>query len=320
MPGRAAGHHADAAHALQVLVGEAGGGKVRRAVFDKGVKGIRHRFGLLVDLLHHKILIAGLLGSFRVPLDGGERLFDDVAVQVVEGHPARFQAAQLHVADVINIPGEAQDGRRVGGQKGLPFAHADDHGAVLAGGPDLAGIVLKHHRQRVGAANAHHGVVDGVHRGALVFLVVIVDEFHRHLGVGGGIKAVALFGQLVFQLLVVFDDTVVHRHHVHVVAAMGVSVGLAGLAVGGPAGVADPAAARQGQPPVDLFRKDFQPPLGLHQLHRGVAVPSGHSRRVIAPVLQFGKPLQEKGRGLLCARVSHDPAHWSSPPVILFPT
>ena len=317
MPGRAAGHHADAAHSLEVLVGKTGGGEVRHAVARKGVEGVRHRLGLLVDLLHHEVLVAGFFGGLRIPLDGGEGLFNDVAVQVVEGHLARLQAAQLHVADVVNIPGELEDGRRVGGQEGLPFAHADDHGAVFPGGPDLAGIVLEHHRQRVGAADAHHGMVDGVHRGALVFLVVIIDELHRHLGVGGGIKAVALFGQLVFQLLVVLDDAVVHRHHVHVVAAVGVGVDLAGLAVGGPAGVADAAAARQSQTPVYLFRKDLQPAFGLHQLHRGVAVPGGDPRRVIAPVLQFGKPLQKKGRGLLCARVSHDPAHWSSPPVIL---
>ena len=44
--------------------------------------------------------------------------------------------------------------------------------------------------------------------------------------------------ELVLDLRVVFDDTVVNGHHVHIVADMGMGVVLGGFAVGCPSGVA----------------------------------------------------------------------------------
>ena len=48
---------------------------------------LAHRLGLLVDLLEHERLVAGLLGALVVPVDLGHLGLDDLAVDAVEDRP-----------------------------------------------------------------------------------------------------------------------------------------------------------------------------------------------------------------------------------------
>ena len=76
------------------------------------------------------------------------------------------------------------------------------------------------------------------------------DDF----GVGFGGEGVAFGLQAVLQLQVVFDDAVVHHHHVAVAIAMRMGVLFGGPAVGGPAGVPDAERAIHRAEPDGIFQ------------------------------------------------------------------
>ena len=314
MVGRAAAHNVNLLPGLHFLGGKAGLGQIDFSVLQHGVQSILHSLGLLMDFLHHKVLKAGLFGGLGIPFDFHQILGDFVAVQVVEGNAVGGQPGDFHVADVVNTAGVFQNGGHIGGQVALSAGNANDHGAVLPGGIDLPGVILKEHRQGIGAPDADHGMVDGVHRGVGVLFVVVVNELDGHLRIGGGVEAVALPGQLFPQLLIVFDNAVVNGHHIAVIGAMGVGIVLAGFAVGGPAGVADAAGARQGQTVVGLLRQRFQPALGFHHLYRIGSVPNGQTGGVVAPIFQTGQPLQQDGGSRLMAGKTNNSTHSASSP------
>ena len=251
---RSAGDHADAADAARGLLVQARGGEVDAAVLlDVGMDRVAHGLGLLVDLLHHEVLKACLFRGLGVPLDMRPLLLDPLAVDVVELRAVLGEAGDLQVADVIDVARVLEQRRDVGGEERLPFARADDHGAVLARGEDLLWVVRKEHGQRVGAADAHHAAGECVDGAALILLVVVVHELDGDLGIRLGLEAIAVLLQLLAQLLMVLDDAVVHRDNRHVVAAVRVRVALRGLAVRGPARVADAAGALERAAAVDLL-------------------------------------------------------------------
>ena len=75
---------------------------------------------------------------------------------------------------------------------------------------------------------------------------MLLHQVGDDFGVGFGFENVALRVQLVLQGQVVFDDAVVHHHHVARAVAVRMGVLLGGAAVRGPAGVADAERAIHG--------------------------------------------------------------------------
>ena len=288
MVGRAAGHNGNLGKILDFRLGQTDGGQVNLPVLHHGMDGILDGLGLLVDFLHHEMLKPGFFCGFSVPADLGQLLLDFIAVQVVEGDLALLEPGHFQVADVVDVPGVFQDGGHVGGQIGLSVLHAQNHGAVFPGHIDFLRVVLEHHRQGVGTPDADHGVVDGVHRGALIFFVVVIHQLDGHFRVRGGVEGVALADQFVLQLLVVFNDAVVHAHHVAVIGAVGVGIQLRRFPVGCPPGVTDAAGSFDGGAVVRFLRQHLQTAFGFYNFHRVGAIPDGQTGGVISPVFQFG--------------------------------
>ena len=56
-----------------------------------------------MDLLHHKMLKARFLRSFRIPLDLHQIFLDLITVQIVERHISLLQTAEFHISNIINI-------------------------------------------------------------------------------------------------------------------------------------------------------------------------------------------------------------------------
>src|SRR5699024_1274724 len=87
------------------------------------------------------------------------------------------------------------------------------------------------------------------------------------------------------------------------------SIGDAGRAMGGPAGVPDATSACKCIAVVGLFRQVPQLACGFHHFGQVVPVPDCQTRRIIAPVFQPGQPFQQNRRRLLAASKTYNSTH-----------
>ena len=67
------------------------------------MKGIRDYTRLLMNLLHHEMLVAGFLGSLGIPLNLHKLLLNLVTIKIVKGCLALSHAGHFHVADVVYV-------------------------------------------------------------------------------------------------------------------------------------------------------------------------------------------------------------------------
>ena len=109
-------------------------------------------------------------------------------------------------------------------------------------------------------------MIDRINRSAEIFLIIIVNQLDRYLGVRLRIEPVTVANQLLFQFLVILDDPVVNADDVAIVAAVGVRVVLRRLAVRRPAGVADSARSCDRSSIIRLFFQMIKTPLRLDDL------------------------------------------------------
>src|SRR5699024_10206359 len=132
-------------------------------------------------------------------------------------------------------------------------------------------------------------------------------------GVGLADKGIPLCLQHGLQGPVVLNDAIVYDADVR--GGVGVAVDVAGLPVGGPAGVPDAAVGggqaggcrffqpgpQGGEPPLALDDPDADP-------HR-----QGQPRRVVAPVFQFGQSVQQYVLGAAGAHIAYNATHKQTP-------
>ena len=88
-------------------------------------------------------------------------------------------------------------------------------------------------------------------------------------------------------------------------------VNIVGLAVGGPAGVADAQVAGQICPVMGQILQHLQAALGLFHL-QPCGAEHRHTGGVIAPVFQALQAVQQNGSRLLLANISYDSTHIGS--------
>ena len=108
----------------------------------------------------------------------------------------------------------------------------------------------------------------------------------------------ALAPQVLLDLLVVLNDAVVYQGHLAVGADMGMGVDVVGLAVSGPAGVADAKAPLEVRPVAAEVSQDLQPALALADLQAKLLRPDRDPGGVIAPVLHPLQAIQQDRGGL----------------------
>ena len=213
MPRGAAGHDVDLCDLLNDLIRDTDLTQIDASILDREIQSILYSSGLLVDLLHHEVLEAGLISSLRGECDLNLFFGNLVAVQVIENCLAGREPSHLQVADIVNLVGVFEDRGNIGRDVCLIVCDADDHGAVFSGYPDLAGIIKEHHCQRIGAPDTDHGLGDRVDRSDIIFFIVVIHQLDDHFGICLAVKLVTVPEKLVFQLLIVLDDTVVHANY-----------------------------------------------------------------------------------------------------------
>ena len=253
MVGTAAGHHCDLLNAANNLIRQPCLRQINFVFFHYRIDGIRDRFRLLMDLLHHKMLEPALLSGFSIPVYLGQLLLDDIAIQIIEGYLPLFQTGHLVVANVIHLTGVFEDGGNVRRHIGFLVLHADDHRAILARHPNLFRVIFEQQRQCVGAADAYHCLRNCIHRPDVVLFIVVIYQLNGNFGICLRVECITFPGQFVTQFLIVLDDTVMYTDHVAIIAAMGVGIGFGRFPVGSPAGMSDAAGTFQGLTAVGLF-------------------------------------------------------------------
>lgn len=192
----------------------------------------------------------------------------------------------------------------VGGDEGLSLACRRDKGAAQPGGVHLAGAVREEDRKGVGALEDGLRLGD---RGDGVPVVEGIDELRGDLGVGAREEIIPLAEQPGTQLLIVFDDAVMHQRELF--GGVGVGVYVGGLPVGGPAGVPDAAAARQpGMLCLQPVGQVLQAALRLDG-DDAVPVKDRDAGGVVAAVFQPRKGIKKDADGSFAAGVTNNSAH-----------
>ena len=272
------------------------------------------------------MLVAALFRRLGVPCDLCQRHAHFVAVQVEEGHFPRRDPGHLQVADIVDLPGVFQDRRNVGGKVGFLLVHSDDQRRILPCGKDLVRIILKHQSQCIAPANTDHAPGDRVHRTDLVFLVVVVHQLHGHFRVRIAVEGIPVPQQLFLQLGIILDDAIVDTRDIRfhraaarsgaVAADMRMGIDDAGISVGRPACMSDPAAPGQRASLVRLVGQVIQLSGGFHHLCQRRSVPHGQPGRVISPVFQPAQAVQKDRRCLPVPCISNDSAHIMILPIL----
>ena len=83
------------------------------------------------------MLVAALFRLDRIPLNAGEVALDGIAVKIGQLNAGQGQDGHIAIGEEVDIARVVQDAGHIGGDKGLAFAHSDDHRRAKSGGDDL---------------------------------------------------------------------------------------------------------------------------------------------------------------------------------------
>ena len=134
---------------------------------------------------------------------------------------------------------------------------------------------------------------------------VVLDQVGQDLGVGLRDQLWPGATSSVGQLGVVLDDPVVHQGQAAGAVEVGVGVGLGGVAVGGPAGVADAGASPRRGASAAIWRSSSTERVPSAARARQRPPPSadqGHAGRVVAPVLETVQALEQDRQRVVARR------------------
>ena len=281
----------------------AGGGN------DAAADAVAQRFRLLVDLLQHEMVVSALfqLGDGQLQLLDGNLAVLPLQVHDVQRLPL-LDDGDFVVVQVHEILGVVDDGRGVGRQEILAVADADGHRAALPGHDDAGGVPLFEDRDGVGADHLLERGADGHLQRALLGFLHVFDQIDQHLGVSAAAERETVRAQGVAEHPEVLDDPVVDQGEVPRPGEVRVRIGVVGLAMGGPAGMADADRAGTVFPVQERFQVRYLA-LAFVDVQAAARVDHRHAGAVIAPVLQPMESLDDDRARLPLTNITYDSAH-----------
>ena len=114
--------------------------------------------------------------------------------------------------------------------------------------------------------------------------------------------------QLLAQFHIVLNNPIVHHHNGAVFIIVGMGVHICRRPVSRPAGVPNTRNPRKSTASVSHFLQNFQLTHGLYHINLCPII-NCHSRRIISPVFQLGKTVQQNRRRLLLTNISYNTTH-----------
>ena len=283
--------------------------KVDAAILDIGVHGITDCLRLLKDLLQHEMLITAFFCGFLIPFNLHQLFLDLIPVDIVEMDFLPGQLRDLQIIDIVNSPHTVQDRRYIRRDKMSRLIFSDDQRAVLTGRKNFARIIREQDTKCIGTPDTQHGTAQSLQRCARL-LIIIIDQLRSDLRICLRIKCIAGLQQLLPDLLVILNDTVVHQHNGLILRTMRMRVHLRRLPMGRPAGMADSAGASHCVTVIGLLRQRVQPTLCLDDLDiSGTLIPYRDTGRIISPVFQLCQTVQQHRRSRTVTAEAYDSTH-----------
>ena len=262
-----------------------------------------------MNLLEQEVRIAVLLRLLRFPVDGDDARLDGGAVQLLHADPVRRRGDDLAFA-------EQRDPLRVRDQRGDVAAHEDlaasepdDQRRVHARADNPVGLIGGDDHQR---ARTLHAIERAANRAREVTVEGVLDEMGNHLGVGLAEELVAARHQLGAQLAIVLDDAVVNDVDAPGAVLVRMRVLERRTSVRRPARVADADRARRRALGLDLAGEVSDLVGVLDRRDVAVRVDDRDPGRVVAPVLETAKAVEQDRCCGTGAGVADDAAHGTS--------
>ena len=317
---RPAGDDHDAADFLNCLAAKDEVSKVDAPVFDARGNRAAQRLGLFHDFLEHEVRVTALFRRGNFPVNVVVLLFDRQLHRVIDLNRVARQNGDLAVFHVRNVSCVLDERRHVGGDEVAAVAVAKQQRRVLSRRIQPLRIVCADDAEGVRTLDAVQHHVDRVlHAVHLVEPQTIFQQLRDDLAVRFRGKLYALLLEKFPDLQIIFNDPVVYQRDLAVLGHMGVGVDIVRFAVRCPAGVADADRAVHECAVRRLFGQVCEPALAFGDVQHAV-LRHADTRRVIAPVLQPRKALEQNGRGLLLADITYDSTHKIVPPENKFRT
>ena len=247
---------------------------------------------------------AVLLGAGLIPAHVEQRMTARRALPVIHAHAASGDHPRLAVVQDEHIARMADERGNIRGDMSFPgiCGKAHHQRALLPRAEQLFRLHLTQDRQRIAALQLLHGAKQGAFH---VAVIQRAEQVRNHLRIG---LADAGDAQLSADVLVIFDDAVVHHGDLPPGVRMRMGVQPAGLAMRGPPCVADARAALRRTLQQNASQV-FNPPLFLADQQFAISPQHCNARAVVAPVGEFVKPLHQHRRCLFRAQIPHNAAH-----------
>ena len=264
--------------------------------------------------------VSALFCRGNFPVNVVVLLFDRQLHRVIDLNGVARQNGDLAVFHVRNVSCVLDERRHVGGDEVAAVAVAKQQRRVLSRRIQPLRIVCADDAEGVRALDAVQHHVDRVlHAVYLVEPQAIFQQLRDDLAVRFRCELYTLLLEKFPDLQIVFNDAVVYQRDFAVLGHMGVGVDIVRFAVCRPAGMADADRAVHERAVRRLFGQVCEPALAFGDVQHAV-LRHADTRRVIAPVLQPRKALEQNGRSLLLADITYDSTHKIVPPENKFRT
>ena len=171
--------------------------------------------GLFEYLLEHKVRISSFLYLSEIDIDGLHRQFllltedaDNLQFLPTTDH------SDITILKIHDLVGILHDGTGVRAQEELIVADADHQGTLFTSRNNLIWIALVEHSNGIGTDHLIECHLNSRQEVELLMLLDVFNELYEHLRISVRNKSNALCLELLLQLCIILDDTIVNDSQV----------------------------------------------------------------------------------------------------------
>src|SRR5690348_4023095 len=268
--------------------------------------GVAYRARLLKDFLLHEMLEAALFGHDGVPGDVLNRTLDGVPIEVEQADAIGREDGDVAVGEENDVARVMKDGWNIAGDEELLLPKADDGRRSETGSYDFLRVASGKDSEGEDSAELLDGFLHGIFERATI--VVRLDKMGDDLGIGLSLEFVALRGELMLQLQVIFNYAVVDDDDFAGAIAVRMRVFFRRAAVSVPAREADAVHTFERRK-TDSLLEISKLAGGAANFQVAILADHGDSRRLLAAIFEPFQAVDHQRNNFFRADVTNYPAH-----------